>query len=782
MKHLFTLFFSLFLFSFSLAQSVVYVTQNGSGNQSGGSWSDALPGTQLQLRLASAAAGSQFWIASGTYKPTTGTDRKISFSVPSGVQLYGGFSGREASIDQRAPGQQDTVLSGDIGEFNQPSDNSQHVITIDNASQKIVLDRLTVRDGRILPSDYASLGAGLWAVALDRSSELVLSDCRFINNKIVSSFSGGGAIGLDTRSGSGYKLVTENCYFAENEGGFGGAFSTTTGSTNLTAIFDDCTFTNNTGSGYGGAIATVDASSSCSFTIRRCKFLRNTGFYYGGAIIFGTSKHELDNCLFDSNKTTFYQGTGGAISYGFSQPTFKNCVFANNSSVSGGAIHSSSSSRRIQSYFINCSFIRNTASKEGGVFNAIVSDGGRRPENPNETFLTNCIIWQNTAPDSPVFKSQVYMDALTSQLIATYSNIQGGFAGTGNIDVDPQFVDAANGDYRLKAGSPAINAGDPSSTTTTVSDRDLVGNPRIAQARIDMGAYEFQVTSQNNADLSLNLRVNSRTSNLNQPVTYRLTVTNEGPTTATNVVWQNRLPDNLVYVGGSNLSLNNGVLSGQLASLAAGASATFTYQLQPIQPGQYRNAAQIIAADQPDPDSQPNSGTGDGQDDTSIDDFRAGGGTTVYASANPNQIPLPNVQSNQPTPDPTKADLSLAMYVSNRTPKAGDIITVAMRVSNAGGLTASGITTKLTLPDGVSFVSGENFSRSANNLNGIFGSIGPNSSITFVSQIRITGQGSISLRAEVSSSDQPDPDSRPNSGDDGEDDTATVELRVQPAL
>ncbi len=74
----------------------------------------------------------------------------------------------------------------------------------------------------------------------------------------------------------------------------------------------------------------------------------------------------------------------------------------------------------------------------------------------------------------------------------TYSNIQGGFTGTGNIDADPQFVDAANGNYRLLSNSPSVNTGDPNSTTTTVSATDLAGNPRVRQNRIDMGVYEFQ--------------------------------------------------------------------------------------------------------------------------------------------------------------------------------------------------------------------------------------------------------------------------------------------------
>ena len=45
--------------------------------------------------------------------------------------------------------------------------------------------------------------------------------------------------------------------------------------------------------------------------------------------------------------------------------------------------------------------------------------------------------------------------------LSAYSDIQGGFAGEGNIDADPLFLDAANGDYRLDICSPAIDAGDP---------------------------------------------------------------------------------------------------------------------------------------------------------------------------------------------------------------------------------------------------------------------------------------------------------------------------------
>ena len=86
--------------------------------------------------------------------------------------------------------------------------------------------------------------------------------------------------------------------------------------------------------------------------------------------------------------------------------------------------------------------------------------------------------------------------------LARYSLIEGGFAGPGNIDADPQFV--AAGDYRLSPDSPAIDAGD----TAAVTDEypvDFLGRPRaldrletpdtgIARLgiNVDMGAHEFQ--------------------------------------------------------------------------------------------------------------------------------------------------------------------------------------------------------------------------------------------------------------------------------------------------
>ena len=70
----------------------------------------------------------------------------------------------------------------------------------------------------------------------------------------------------------------------------------------------------------------------------------------------------------------------------------------------------------------------------------------------------------------------------------TYTDIQEEFKGKGNMILDPTFVDAAAGDYRLAPGSPCIDAGNNVPVATSF---DLIDSPRIANETVDMGAYEY---------------------------------------------------------------------------------------------------------------------------------------------------------------------------------------------------------------------------------------------------------------------------------------------------
>ena len=69
-----------------------------------------------------------------------------------------------------------------------------------------------------------------------------------------------------------------------------------------------------------------------------------------------------------------------------------------------------------------------------------------------------------------------------------YSNIEGGYEGEGNIDVDPLFCDST---YCLLTGneSPCIDAGNPDFTYNDVLDGSNALYPALGYARNDMGAF-----------------------------------------------------------------------------------------------------------------------------------------------------------------------------------------------------------------------------------------------------------------------------------------------------
>ncbi len=74
--------------------------------------------------------------------------------------------------------------------------------------------------------------------------------------------------------------------------------------------------------------------------------------------------------------------------------------------------------------------------------------------------------------------------------VVSYSNVQNGYDGTGNIDTDPGFVNPRKEYFRLGKDSPCINAGN--NDAANLPQTDLAGKPRINDLIVDMGAYEYQ--------------------------------------------------------------------------------------------------------------------------------------------------------------------------------------------------------------------------------------------------------------------------------------------------
>ncbi|MHC4533346.1 MAG: right-handed parallel beta-helix repeat-containing protein [Planctomycetota bacterium] len=235
----------------------------------------------------------------------------------------------------------------------------------------------------------------------------------------------------------------------------------------------NCTFSSNTANYHGGGMYNDNSSP----TVTNCTFTGNSA-NSGGGMYNNESSPTVTNCTFTGNNADWYGG--GMNNYNNSSPTVTNCTFGGNTANLGGGMYNFSSSPTVT----NCTFSGNISHFYGG---------GMSNVDYSSPTVTNCILWG----DSP---DEIFDDDNSSTTV-TYSDVQGGWPGTGNIDADPLFAD---GDLRLSAASPCINAGsnaalppdtadlDGDGDTTEPIPLDLDGNARIFNGVVDMGAYELQ--------------------------------------------------------------------------------------------------------------------------------------------------------------------------------------------------------------------------------------------------------------------------------------------------
>ena len=151
----------------------------------------------------------------------------------------------------------------------------------------------------------------------------------------------------------------------------------------------------------------------------------------GGGIYCEPASPTIANCWIIGNKAVIGRPYfGGGIYCGISAPTISNCIINGNSAGVGGGI---SGGARIT----NCEISSNRALSDVGGVNAL--------------YISNCIISGNRAlrdvggGEALYISNCIIRDNLPEQLgncnSVTYSNVQGGWSGTGNIDVDPCFAE-----------------------------------------------------------------------------------------------------------------------------------------------------------------------------------------------------------------------------------------------------------------------------------------------------------------------------------------------------
>ncbi len=226
---------------------------------------------------------------------------------------------------------------------------------------------------------------------------------------------------------------------------------------------------------------------------------------------------------------TIMNGRGGFFGGGIyntnASPVYRNLVVRNNTASSGGGIYVSSSAPVITNVIISDNYS----------YTASVGGGGGMYNESGYPVLTNVLITGNEAnhyaggifnySGIPVFNNvtiagnelqglvnwsggnistihnSIIYGGILGNYTAQHSLIQNNAGGTdGNLDgtaiTSAQvFNDASTGNYTLKAGSPAINAGNNDLyPLLDANTRDMAGNLRLSGSAIDLGAYEFAGT------------------------------------------------------------------------------------------------------------------------------------------------------------------------------------------------------------------------------------------------------------------------------------------------
>jgi len=316
-----------------------------------------------------------------------------------------------------------------------------------------ILEGFTIQNGRV-EDTYGG------AIVCENGSSPTITNCIFDGNEAAD---------------------TNSSYDNEN----GGAIYCDASSPTLV----NCTFSGNSADGAGGAIF---CTNSGTLTVTNCVFRDNIADSAGGAIYCDASRLNLNNCVFNANTVTTYDG-GAIYCVNSSGLVATNCAFGGNDAGRwGGAAAAVYSSRLTMT---NCTFTGNNANDSGGaILCAVLSDAT----------LKNSILWNDSA--SSANEIYIYDDPLNPSSATLYHCCvdNTGYGGqTANITEnncihqDPQFVNAAGGDYHLQDVSPCIDAGNNGYVPSTVSE-DLDGNQRIVDgdndgtAVVDIGAYEYQ--------------------------------------------------------------------------------------------------------------------------------------------------------------------------------------------------------------------------------------------------------------------------------------------------
>ncbi|ALL04042.1 hypothetical protein AQ505_00160 [Pedobacter sp. PACM 27299] len=436
----------------------LHVNAAATGDDNGIDWGNGF--TDLQAALAIAKDGDEIWMAKGKYSPGAGP--KATFSLVSGVKLYGGFAGTETDLTQRVPDASgrfttnETVLHG--------NDINRHVVFNNTLlSPNTLMDGLTITAGFADSTRLDGYGAGIYngaAVMNGTYNNLVIK-----NNR--AHIYGGGMY----NASPGLKMT--NVLFENNEvtntTRYGGGLF----NTGSNAILNQVTFKNNKAIIGGGVYNNV-----ANVKLNDVRFEGNTASTTGGGL------HSIAEIIID--RASFLENTAdqkGAGIFAYGLITIRNAVFSKNritgilaASNGAGVYVESSTTATIQ----NSTFSNNTVAVTSlpGTFL-----GAGLWAAPTTVNVYNSIFWGNKRGGN-------VEDQIGGAVLKNMANniVQNNYSsGTNNLIGNPDFENPEQHDLRLKNGSIAIDAGN---NQEVVGTTDLAGNTRIINGIVDLGALE----------------------------------------------------------------------------------------------------------------------------------------------------------------------------------------------------------------------------------------------------------------------------------------------------
>ncbi|WP_299159012.1 choice-of-anchor Q domain-containing protein [uncultured Tenacibaculum sp.] len=383
--------------------------------------------TDLSKAL-SVVTTQDIWVKAGTYKPHA-TDRTISFTLnQEDLNIYGGFNGTETTLSQRDVNTYKTILSGDL----QGNDTAG---TVDyNLAEK---------------SDNS---LHVVVVSKDNISIDGLTIINGFANGTAGHANGAAILKHDTGNDN---LTIKNCSIKDNISYGGGAVNADfRNTTNSTFNIENTIFDNNLArwaaalySYTGINNASADANViNCLFTNNVTKDLNSSAKALSASAMWfrayrDGSSYTLDvvNCTFSKNQDIGSQGSNTRATFGLSRH-FNAALSANIS---------------------NSIFYGNTT-----VGGALINSIGRIDINLSDAQIINAL---NSIDEDNFAKASTKTNTSTA---------------------NPLFNNAAANDFRLQITSPGKDAGNNTKIPVGIT-ADLLGNQRIYNTTVDMGAYEF---------------------------------------------------------------------------------------------------------------------------------------------------------------------------------------------------------------------------------------------------------------------------------------------------